>query len=175
MNSSYINKAFTRRPLPGLVIAALIAVAAGTGTVHAQAESAKMKQTVAAADPLAGDTWHAMAPSWPGTIRFDGKAKKMVLEPLGSNVIEGSYTVSEVAKKGETTTGKLRMVNSAGSVSESTFTLSGKDLKLAFAGGQQTETYKRLSAAEAEAEKAKLLKALREGRTRMINGGTTPK
>jgi len=174
MFSNYINKVCSRRALLGLVVGATLAGAAVTGIAHARdALDAKAAVPVAQDDPLAGDTWHAMAPSWPGTIRFDGTTKKMVLEPLGSNVIEGGYAISGVEKSGNVTTGKL--ISSGGSVSESTFTITGKDLKLAFAAGNQTETYKRMTIKEAEAEKARLLKALREGRTRMIDSASLQK
>lgn len=176
MFCNYINKVCSRRALVGLIVGATLAGAAVTGIAHARdALDAKVTAPVAQEDLLAGDTWHAMAPSWPGTIRFDGTTKKVVLEPLGSNVIEGDYAISGIEKSGNVTTGKLIMTSSGGSVSESTFTITGKDLKLAFAAGNQTETYKRMTIKEAEAEKARLLKALREGRTRMIDSASLQK
>lgn len=176
MFSAHNTKLAFKRPLFAVAIVAAITGFSVSSplTAHAQlltgvvaAKGAK-GTTVAKSDPLAGDTWHASAPSWPGTIRFDGKAKKVVLEPLGSNVIEAEYTVSNVKTEGTTVTGNLRMVNTAGAVSESTFKIErAKTLILAFAGGQTVETYVRMTPAEAEAEKARLLKAIQEGKTRM--------
>lgn len=173
MFSAHNTKLALKRPLLAVAIMAAITGFSVSSPLMAHAQLltgvvAAKGAAVAKTDPLAGDTWHASAPSWPGTIRFDGKAKKVALEPLGSNVIEAEYTVSNVKTEGTTVTGNLRMVNTAGAVSESTFKIErAKTLTLAFAGGQTVETYVRMTPAEAEAEKARLLKAIQDGKTRM--------
>lgn len=157
------------RPLLALAVVSSVGLAGVAMPAAAQAPEKAQKPAVAAkVDPLASETWHASAPSWPGTLKFDGKSKKVLLEPVGATPIEASYVVSDVKTLGKTVTGQLRMVDTSGRVSESSFTIAnGKTLSISFAGGQSQETYVRMTAAEAEAEKARLLKAIQEGKTKM--------
>lgn len=128
---------------------------------------AATKQAVAksSADPLSGDVWHAMGGTWPGTIVFNATTKKVVLTPVGADAIEASYVLSNLVVKGKATTGNLRMTNAVGQVVEATFKLSdAKNMNLRFAAGQRDETYVRLTPAEEEAEKARLVRMLEDKR-----------
>lgn len=124
-------------------------------------------------DPLAGDTWHAVTPSWPGTLVFDGAKKQVQLAPTGAEVMEASYsyTIKPNTKPGSTgaVEGTLKMTNKQGQVSESTFTITNeKQLTLQFAGVQNQEHYQRLTAAEQAAEQERLLKMIAEGKTKPL-------
>lgn len=117
------------------------------------------------ADPLAGDVWHAMGGTWPGTMVFNGSTKKVVLTPVGAEPLHASYVVSNVVVKGKGATGSLRMTNAAGQVVEASFSLTdAKNMNLRFAAGQRDETYVRMTPAEEEAEKARLVRMLEDKR-----------
>lgn len=123
-------------------------------------------------DPLAGDSWHAVTPSWPGTLVFDAKTKKVVLAPVGAEPMEAtySYTIKPATGAGKNQAiveGTLRMTNKEGQVSDSTFSIkNSKDLTLQFAGVQNQEKYVRLSAKEQAAEQERLRKMILEGRVK---------
>lgn len=123
-------------------------------------------------DPFAGDTWHAVTPSWPGTLVFDAKAKKVVLSPLGAAPMEATYSytikpATAAGKSQDAVEGTLRMTNKEGQVSDSTFTIkNGKDLSLQFAGVQNQEKYVRMNAKEQAAEQERLRKMISEGRVK---------
>ena len=167
MNYFNSTKLAIRRPLMALfMIAGLGLSTVAISPVHATDTSSS--SSVTTKDPLAGDTWHAAASSWPGTIKFDGRRQKVALEPVGAEPIHAGYELSQVKTEGDRTTGKLKMTSSAGQVSVSTFTISGKSLQLSFGNGQPPESYVRMTSKEAEAEQARLLKAIKEGRTKII-------
>lgn len=130
------------------------------------------------ADPFAGDTWHAMEGSWPGSIKFDGKEKKVVLEPLGSEPIHASYayTLKPVpnAKRSDkkavsaVVEGKLTMTTADGQVSQSDFQMeNAKILTLTFAAGQKPERYQRMTKAEEQAEIEKIKAMAASGKLKM--------
>lgn len=158
------NSHFTLKSVASALVAVL-AVGA-VMSAPARAESAPKKAQGAAfmrADPLAGDTWHAVGGTWPGTIVFNSGTKKVVLTPVGANAIEAEYSLSALSTKANTKSGRLMMKNAAGQVVEATFTLSGpKNLNLRFAAGQRDETYVRMNAEEEAAEKARLVRMLEE-------------
>lgn len=134
---------------------------------YAQAAPSK-----SAPDPFAGDTWHAVEGSWPGTIQFDAKTHKVVLQPMGSAAIHATYayTITSPAKnkprKNAVTEGVLTMTNTAGQVSRSDYRLDGRQLLLVFKDmpGAPVERYTRMTKAEEEAEKQRIQKLLREGK-----------
>lgn len=142
---------------------AFIAGAAAMGTANAAGPQK---------DPLAGDSWHAVTPSWPGTLVFDAKTKKVVLAPVGAEPMEAtySYTIKPATGAGKNQAiveGTLRMTNKEGQVSDSTFSIkNSKDLTLQFAGVQNQEKYVRLSAKEQAAEQERLRKMILEGRVK---------
>lgn len=126
-----------------------------------------------APDLFAGDVWHAISPSWPGTLKFDAKTKVVKLEPVGAATIEAKYTYTvnppKLGTKGSAVEGTLRMTNAAGQVSVSQFRIeNNKTLSLTFQAGQRPETYVRMTPAEEAAEVARLKKALAEGKTKPI-------
>ncbi len=154
------------------VLAAATAFALLSMTSHAHAAGvAKDKPKAASApaashgDPLARDVWHAMGSTWPGTIVFDGAAKKVVLSPVGAKPINASYSVGKVTTTAGVTSGELHMTSTEGQVVNATFTVKNdKDLSLHFVGGQTEETYTRLNAKEEEAEKARFAAQLAQKR-----------
>lgn len=126
-----------------------------------------------APDPFAGDVWHAVEGSWPGTIQFDAKTHKVVLQPMGSAAIHATYAyaanpVSKVRKDAASAPkeGTLTMTNTAGQVSQSDYRLDGRDLTLTFREGLNlaVEHYKRMTKTEEDAEKLRIQKLLREGK-----------
>lgn len=116
------------------------------------------------ADPLQGDTWHAVNGTWPGTLVFDGKAKRVDLTPVGAQAIRATYEITKLDKKGAESKGSLRMVSADGKqVVTAAFTLTGtKQLTLRYSEGQRDEQYERMTAAEEEAEKARFKRLLEE-------------
>ncbi|GBG14504.1 uncharacterized protein NMK_2103 [Novimethylophilus kurashikiensis] len=129
---------------------------------------------VAAADtdPLAGDAWHAVKGSWPGTIKFDGKSKKVLLEPYGSEAINASYSYTlapadSFAAKSGNKAGTLVMTNTLGQVSKAEFRIEGKELTLSFPSGFQAEHYKRMTKAEEDAEIHRIEKLMAEGKLKL--------
>lgn len=145
----------------------LAAVVFGLGGSIAQAADAPAKKTAVAsvkADPLKGDVWHAINGTWPGTLVFDGKTKKVVLTPVGAQAIQATYEVTKLEKKGAETNGALNMTSADGKqIVTATFTLKdNKNMSLRFANGQRDETYVRMNPVEEAAEKAKLLKLIEQ-------------
>lgn len=116
---------------------------------------------LSSADPFAGDTWHAVTPSWPGTLRFDAGTHAVRLEPLGSEPIDATYSFEEEQRRTELGVeireGTLTMRNAAGQVSLSRYRIEdSKHLELQFFAGQRPETYVKFTEAEAEQEKARI-------------------
>ncbi len=142
----------------------MAALALGAGSLPVAAKDALKSAT----DPLAGDVWHAVNSSWPGTIVFNSAKKSVTLTPVGAAPMEASYTLTLTPSKDKVTVGTLRMTNAANQVSESTFRIEGKTLVLSFAGGQRTEQYVRMTPQEEAAEKARLEKMISEGRIRPL-------
>lgn len=147
------------------VLLAAVAVMVGAATMGTASAAGPQK------DPFAGDTWHAVTPSWPGTLVFDTKAKKVVLSPLGAAPMEATYSYTikptPAGKSQDQVEGTLRMTNKEGQVSDSTFMIkNGKDLSLQFAGVQNQEKYVRMNAKEQAAEQERLRKMISEGRLR---------
>lgn len=160
------------------IVLPVAAHASGAGATLAilqtapKAAPAKTSHAVAQ-DPFAGQTWHAVTPSWPGTIQFDGAKHTVKLTPLGAPEIEAKYTYTvESAKTGsnpKVLEGTLRMTNTAGQVSDSRFRIeNAKNLAMTFPSGQRAETYVRMTPAEEAAEKARLEKMISEGRTKPL-------
>jgi len=124
---------------------------------------------VGQADPLAGDTWHAVDGTWPGTLVFDAAKKSVTLSPVGATPMQASYTYTvKPSMVSKAVDGTLRMTNSAQQVSQSTFHIEGTKLTLSFANGQRPEVYVRMTPKEEEAEKARLQKMISEGRIRPL-------
>lgn len=111
-------------------------------------------------DPFIGGVWHAISPSWPGSLKFDAKAKKVVLSPYGGKEIQAQYSYTvEPQKPGQPLSGKLLMTTSEGQRSESAFSISnGKSLSLTFQAGQMPEMYQLLTPQEEKAEGERLKK-----------------
>lgn len=147
---------------PARRVAVLLAAAALTALASPAFAAGK-----AGADPFAGDIWHAVTPSWPGTIAFDGKAHTVVLAPLGAQPIRAnySYTLKPAASGSKSLDGELRMTNTQGQTSNSTFHLeNGKKLTLTFPGGVQSENYVRMTPAEEAAESRRLQQMMAQGK-----------
>lgn len=161
VNLPYRRGAQTSIWFANLVLAAMLIMPAGQAAAEEK-------------DPFAGDVWHAVKGSWPGTIEFDAKSKKVVLSPYGSEVINATYsytlkpTDSQAGKPRvmamKVITGKLKMKNTLGQVSLSDFRIEGKELTLSMQGGMQVEHYKRMSRAEEEAEILRIEKLVKEGK-----------
>lgn len=118
-------------------------------------------------DPLAGDTWHAVQSTWPGTLVFDGAKKTVTLAPVGAEPMSASYSFTLTsAPKAKLLEGKLKMTNSAQQVSEPTFTIEGKTMVLRYTTGQNPEYYVKMTPQEEAADKAKIEKLIKEGRLR---------
>lgn len=119
-------------------------------------------------DPFEGQVWHAIEQSWPGTLKFDSKSRKVELQPLGSTPISATYRYT---KKTETIggrpalTGTLEMKSSQGEVSKATYRMEGRRLTLIYPGGNiRDETYLRMTPTEEAAEILRIQKLLTEGR-----------
>jgi hypothetical protein len=153
-------------------------VAASAGPLSAKATapvsaSATVKVSApAAADPFAADTWHAVTPSWPGTLKFDGANHTVVLSPMGAQAIHATYSYTldpqaKTSKPGDVASqdGVLTMV-AQGRTSVATFHLAnGKNLTLMFAGGlKRPENYLRMTPAEESAEIARIKKLMADGK-----------
>lgn len=160
-----------------LTVCALVSLgmspAMATTTAPVAAKAAPVAGPRLAADLFAGDTWHAISPSWPGTLKFNAKTKEVKLEPVGAATIEAKYTYTvnppKLGAKSTVVEGTLRMTNAAGQVSVSQFRIeNNKTLSLTFQAGQRPETYVRMTPAEEAAEVARLKKALEEGKTKPI-------
>lgn len=158
-------------------LAVLVIASVTASAVLAAPSAAPTKSTAPAsvvlkaqqADPLAGDTWHALNGTWPGTIVFDHAKKTVTLAPVGATPMQATYTYTVKPSTNENIVeGTLRMTNSANQVSDSTFRIEGKALTLAFASGQRPEQYVRMSPKEEAAEKARLQKMISEGRIRPL-------
>lgn len=149
-------------------IAKVFALASGTllsGSLLAAEPPAK--------DLFAGDVWHAMSPAWPGTLTFDGKAKKVTLAPMGAPTIVATYTYTleqktASEKSGNEVRGTLTMTSSKGEVSQSRFSMRDRrNLSLEFKEGQRSEQYVRMSPAEEEAERVRIQKLFNDGKLRL--------
>lgn len=133
----------------------------------AEAAGSSQAKAKAVADPLAGDTWHAVQSTWPGTLVFNGAKKTVILAPVGATPMEASYLHTITSKpKAKVIEGKLTMTNAAQQVSESTFTIEGKNMILRYATGQNPEYYVKMTPQEEAADKAKIEKLIKEGRLR---------
>ena len=126
-------------------------------------------------DPFELHTWHAVGKTWPGTLEFDEATKTVILTPMGSNPIQANYTF-EITNASDKDLGKskliegtLRMTNTVGQVSISTFKITdGNRLNLSYASGQSPEEFQRLSPGQAASQKEMLEKMLREGKIQPI-------
>lgn len=111
-------------------------------------------------DPFAGGTWHAVKGSWPGTMVFDAKTKSMVLEPVGSAQMKGTYTYKLVKQAKPTkgvVDGTLVMTLATGQSSEAMFHIEkGTQLELIYATDGQSEHYQLMTAKEEAAATKKL-------------------
>jgi hypothetical protein len=119
-------------------------------------------------DPFAGDTWHAVDGTWPGTLVFVTDHNAVTLAPVGATPMKATYTYTVKPSSTGVVEGTLRMTNTAKQVSESAFRIEGKKLTLMYADGQRPEQYVRMTAQEEEAEKARLQKMISEGRIRPL-------
>ena len=111
-------------------------------------------------DPLSGDVWHAVLPSWPGTMQFDEKSKMVTLRPMGSDSMTAAYTQT-IKRVGTTDSGEVVMTLPGGQVSKANVIVEGKKLSFEFKAGQRKEIYIRMSKAEEAAYIAKLPELLK--------------
>ncbi|WP_198386596.1 hypothetical protein [Burkholderia ubonensis] len=167
---AFVNRAF--KAMLTLAIVSVVSTSALAAPAASKAAStpASAVTKVAQKDPLAGDIWHAVNGTWPGTIVFDGAKKNVTLTPVGATPMQATYTYTvKPSSTDNVVEGTLRMTNSAKQVSESTFRIAGnKELTLTFAGGPRPEQYVRMTPQEEEAEKARLQKMISEGRIRPL-------
>lgn len=120
-------------------------------------------------DPFAGDTWHAMQGTWPGTIVFESGTKEVTLSPVGAAPMKATYTYTvKPSSSDKVIEGTLRMTNTNKQVSNSTFHIEGKNLTLVYEGDAHPEHYVRMTPKEEEAEIARLQKMVSEGRVRPL-------
>ncbi len=122
-----------------------------------------------ACDPFDGMVWHAIEGSWPGTIKFDGKKKKVELQPLGGNPIQAAYvytTKVESSGNRKVLNGTLTMTSEKGEVSKATYRMQGRHMVLSYPGLANTrdENYLRMTPDEEAAEILRIKKLLSEGR-----------
>jgi uncharacterized protein YxeA len=130
-----------------------------------KASSMMLKQK----DPFAGDTWHAVDGTWPGTIVFVADKSAVTLTPVGATPMQATYAYTvKPSSTGQVVDGTLRMTNAAKQVSESAFHIEGKKLTLMYADGQRPEQYVRMTPQEEQAETARLQKMISEGRIRPL-------
>lgn len=129
-------------------------------------------------DLFADGTWHAAAGSWPGTIRFDAKTHKVVLQPVGSATIEATYAYTVINSKATgagprkhkgpgLVEGVLTMTASNSQVSRADYTIeAGRNLTLTFRNGAaaQVERYTRMTADEEAAELKRIQQMVKDGR-----------
>lgn len=163
--------AFVNTALKGMLTLVMASVMSATALAAPAATKAAptMVAKAAQADPLAGDTWHAVNSTWPGTIVFDAAKKAVTLTPVGATPMQATYTYTvKPSSSDKVVEGTLRMTNTAKQVSESSFRIDGKELTLTFAGGPRPEQYVRMTPKEEEAEKARLQKMISEGRIRPL-------
>ncbi len=107
--------------------------------------------------------WHAVSPSWPGTLLFDAATKQVNLAPMGAPamVAKYAYKITKNNKKEKLVEGTMVFEMAADKKSEMTFILyDNTDLTLKFAATQKEETYKRMSPDEVKAYEAQLRKIL---------------
>lgn len=166
--------AFVNTALKGMLTLVVASVMSATALAapaapKALATPAPVVAKAAQVDPLAGDTWHAVNSTWPGTIVFDAAKKTVTLTPVGATPMQATYTYTvKPSSTDKVVEGTLRMTNTAKQVSESSFRIDGKELTLTFAGGPRPEQYVRMTPKEEEAEKARLQKMISEGRIRPL-------
>lgn len=152
-----------------MALGGILSAAATAAPVPPVKASAPVHAKATQVDPLAGDTWHADAGTWPGTLVFDGAKKTVVLSPTGASPMEATYTYTvKPSSTNKVVEGTLRMTNSVKQVSESTFHIEGKTLTLMYTNGQRPEQYVRMSPKEEEAQRARLQKMISEGRIRPL-------
>lgn len=159
-----------------LITSLLILLAACAGLIFAASTvPAHAAEQARAQDPFANGTWHAVKGSWPGTLNFDTKTRKVVLQPMGSSAIHATYayTVKSPASQHRNPPrvaareGVLTMTNTLGQVSQADYRIEqDKQLTLSFksSAGAQVEHYLRMSPAEEEAEKQRIQKMMAEGK-----------
>ena len=131
--------------------------------------------TATGADPFATDTWHAVTPSWPGTIKFDAAKHTVVLSPMGAPAIHATYSYTlkpqaKTSKPGDVASqdGELTMVSQGRTSSASFHIANGKELTLMFAGGiKRPENYLRMSPAEESAEVARIKQLMADGKLKL--------
>lgn len=155
---------FLRRQAVNLTVA-LLSFGGLVGAVSANpVQKAAVGKSEIKGDPLHGDVWHAINGTWPGTIVFDGKTKKVVLTPVGAQAIQAAYKVEKLKKTGSSTSGELLMKSADGlQTVTAMFTLRDRNnMSLRYLEGQREETYIRMTPAEEEIEKARLLKLIEE-------------
>jgi hypothetical protein len=169
----FVNKALKTMLTLAVAVMSASAFAGAAASTAAPAPGAKSapKSVIALAkkDPLAGDIWHAVNGTWPGTIVFDASKKAVTLTPVGAAAMAATYTYT--VKPSSTATvveGTLRMTNTAKQVSNSTFRIEGKELTLTYPGGPRPEHYVRMTPKEEAAEKARLQQMISEGRIRPL-------
>ncbi|HEX8989950.1 MAG TPA: hypothetical protein VF816_18470 [Rhodocyclaceae bacterium] len=124
-------------PLLGLLALAAVNVPAQAGSRNG-----------AQADPFSGEKWHAVEGSWPGTIEFDAKTRKVVLTPLGAATIMANYDYT-AERNGGRVAGRLTMTATNGAVSKAAYRIDGKRLTLQF--DDHVEHYRRFTLAEEKA------------------------
>lgn len=152
-----------------LFVTAMVAVsvALGDSSSHAATKSQ-------ASDIFDGDVWHAVNGSWPGSITFDGKSKKVVLAPMGSAPITATYAYTVIpaqaagpkrkSVKRAVQLGTLTMTNEKGQVSKADFKLeNSKILTLNFTG-VSAEHYLRMNPAEEQAEIKRIKQMVAQGK-----------
>lgn len=169
-----------RRPLVAALasMAALVAIGAAI-TLHPKGQELAWLDPIRSAfaiaeyDPFEEHAWHAMGSTWPGTIKFNGKDKTVLLSPMGAPEINGTYSYeikhasSRNLRAAKLIEGTLRMTNTIGQVSESNFRMEdGSRLLLSYTSGQRPEEYARLSGQDVANQKAQLERMLKEGKVK---------
>ena len=137
---------------------------ASSGFTYAAVDSSSNAIKKADYDLFSKHKWHAIAPSWPGTLTFDSSTKKVTLAPLSASPLVSQYEYKVTSKnaKEKTVEGTMLFTLSADKKSEMSFKLvKDNALFLKFKGTQKEEKYQRMSPEEVakyEDELRKLLK-----------------
>lgn len=131
--------------------------------------AAPLKGSSKQKDVFAGDVWHAVKGSWPGTMTFDGVTKKVKLAPVGAAEMEASYTYT-IDTKGA---GELRMTLSDGRKSAVKFVLAGKELTFEVPGGK-SEHYLQMSKEEEVRAVERLKRESAKIKSLMATPGSAP-
>jgi len=129
----------------------------------------KVSAVKAYPDLLAGDVWHAYGNSWPGTLTFTEKGKKVLLKPVGADPIEATYAFAvqsstpAIGKQPPVQRGVLTLTDKTGRTSEAQYVLTDDNqLSLRFKGGPRDETYIKMTPDEEEMEKERIKKLMIE-------------